>query len=345
MKMQNLPLTDGPVTLDGAISLQITGDGVQPWRIVHDRIDLFEPALLVRAVAPAGVRVTVISDTDTMEVQADSPDCVEGLDAVDWTFDLLVDGQLHQRITQPRAHGISQFTDIPGGEHRLEVWLDVASPVRVGRISIDDGASAKRFDDPRPKWIAYGSSITHCRGAHGPCETWPALVANRFDLNLTSLGYGGNCHMEPIIAKIIRDRPADYISMCLGINVMGSGSLNERTFRAAVIGMIDAAREGHPDVPMAIVSPICNPPREATPNMVDMTLVRMREYIKNAVDTFRAYGDDNVHYIDGLDLFGPDFVKHMPDELHPDADGMHVLARRYGDIVMPKLGLDCGLQI
>jgi hypothetical protein len=52
--------------------------------------------------------------------------------------------------------------------------------------------------------------------------------------DLTCLGYGGQRHLDPLIACTIRDRYADLISMCVGINIYGQGSLNVRTFLPAV---------------------------------------------------------------------------------------------------------------
>lgn len=337
--LQTLPLTGGAVSIDGAVSLQQSPDGIQPWRLNHERIKLFEPTLRGRASAPAGVRVSLVSDTATLEMEADSPVCEAQFSPDIWTFDLTVDGEMHQRVQLPADEGVFRFTDIPAGQHVLEVWLDLARPVRIRAVRIDKDTTAQPYIDDRPKWTVYGSSITHSRNAHGPAETWANMIARRFGLNLTGLGYGGNCHMEPMVAKMIRDLPADYISMCLGINVMGAGSLSPRTFRAAVIGMIETVREKHPDTPMVIVSPIYNPPREATPNAAEMTLQRMRGYIAEACDIYRGYGDIHLHYVDGLELFGTDYLHHMPDKLHPDADGQHAVAERYGRVVMPRFNL------
>ena len=341
MKEQNLPLRDGPVQFAGAVTLAHDDAGVHPWRLVHDDLPLYEPTLRDRAADPAGVRLTWISDTSSITLDVAPGD---GPSDQACTFDLLVDGVRHQRQTLPdEARGAVRFTDLPAGEHRLELYLPQRRSVRVVRLAIDDGASAKRWDDPRPKWLVYGSSITQCASAAGPSETWPAIVANRFDLNLTCLGYGGNCHMEPVVVRMMRDFEADYISLCLGINMMAN-SYSPRTFRAQVLGTMLTLRDGHPRTPMVVVSPICNPPRETTPNAVDLTLVKMRETIAEAVDVLRQRGDANVHYVDGLSLFGPDYVHHMPDELHPDAEGYRVLADRYAEVVMPVLGLEAGAQ-
>lgn len=333
---QALELTDGPMDFAGAVSLARDERGVHPWRLQVGDWPLYEPALRDRAADPAGVRLTFVSDTSRLTLEVAPGD---GPQERACTFDLLVDGVRHDRQELPEAQGVIEFTDIPTGEHRLELYLPQRRSVRVVRLAIDAGAAAKRWDDRRSKWLVYGSSITQCGEAAGPSETWPAIVANRFDLNLTCLGYGGNCHMEPVVARMMRDLPADCISLCLGINVMGALSYGPRTFRAAVLGTVLTLRDGHPDTPMAVVSPICNPPRETTPNAVGLTLADMRELIAEAVAVLRQRGDANVHYVDGLSVFGPEHAHHMPDELHPDAAGYRLLAERYAEAVMPVLGV------
>jgi lysophospholipase L1-like esterase len=144
------------------------------------------------------------------------------------------------------------------------------------------------------------------------------------------------------MARLIRDQPADCISLCLGINVVGQASLNLRTFRAAVIGVILTIRDGHPTTPMAVVSPIYSPPRETEPNRAGMTLPHAREQVQDAVAALRRRGDGNLHYISGLDLFGPDEAGYMPDQLHPNTDGNAVLAEHYAAMVMPLLGFTAG---
>lgn len=57
--------------------------------------------------------------------------------------------------------------------------------------------------------------------------------------------------------------------------------------------------------------------------------------VRDAVDALRALGDDNLHYVDGLEVFGPEQAIHMPDLVHPDAHGYRMLADRYAARVMP----------
>jgi hypothetical protein len=333
---QSIPLRGGPLTIEGAVSLEETEAGLHPWRLPVEQRDLFETSLISKASQPAGVRLTLVSDTSSVRLDVVPP----GIESnPPWVFDLLVDGQLHGRIHPPIDAETIQFDDIPAGDHQLELYLPSQYvPVVLRDLSIDEGASASDWTDTRRRILFYGSSITHCRHAAGPSETWPAIVAKRADLHLTSLGYGGDCHLDPMVGRMIRDLPADAIGLKLGINMM-SGSVSDRTFRAFAIGLIKSIRDGHPDTPLAVVSPICHPPNETTPNVVGMTLQIMRQRLAEAVDALQGYGDRNIHYVDGLSLMGPDDVHLYIDGIHPSAEGYRFLAEAYLREVMPQLGL------
>lgn len=334
---QSLDLVNGPVAFAGAVSLDVA-NGVFPWRLPVQDLELFEPDLRSRANMPAGVRASFVSDTRVLRADIERADAEHEREQYpQYQFDLCVDGKLHRRIETGAGSCELLFDDLPAGEKRIELWLTHRCPVRVRRIAIAAGAKARRFIDTRPKWTVYGSSITQCREAAGPTDIWPAIVASRFDLNLTCLGVGGQCHLDPMMARLIRDLPADLISLCIGINIMGIASLSPRTFRACVIGFIATIREKHPQTPMALVSPIFNPPRETTPNEVGMTLSRMRQTLQETAALLQARGDANLHYTDGLALFGPEFLHLMPDELHPNTEGYRVLADRYAEQVMPGI--------
>jgi len=334
---QALALTGSEVAFEGAVCIEVTANGVHPWRLPVAQRELFEPSVVKMASMPAGVRLTFVSDTPTItldfaarSVETDPP----------WVFDLRVDGALHQRVTPPIETDAIHFTDLPDGEHLLELYLPSQyAPVVVRALKIDAGATVRGWTDDRRRIALYGSSITHCRHAAGPSETWPALVAQQFGLHLTSLGYGGNCHLDPMVGRMIRDLPADYIGLKLGINMMGAASVSDRLFRALAIGLIRTIRDGHPDTPLAVVSPICHPPSETTENAVGMTLERMRERLAAACDVMRGQGDGNLHYVDGLSLMGPDDVHLYIDGIHPSAEGYRFLAKAWAREVAPKLGL------
>jgi lysophospholipase L1-like esterase len=311
---------DPRLTWQGHVSLQRAEDWVMPWRIPFEERGLFPPqALQDRAAMPAGVRIAFRSDTRGV-----GGSVVANATAAE--LELLCDGRLHGTVSLAGEERF-QFEGLPAGEKLLELWLPQTAEFRLRGLAVDVGATVAPFVDPRPRWITYGSSITHCGSAKRPTATWPSLVARERGLNLTCLGYGGNCHLDPMIARMMRGLPADYLSMCVGINIYGSGSLNARTFQGALIGFIRILREGHPETPLAVMSPIFSPPRETKPNAVGFTLEAMRAEVAAAVAALQAHGDRNVRYVDGLRVFGPEHAHLLPDQLHPNPEGYAVMAR------------------
>lgn len=313
---------DAPqLTWQGAVSLQKTEDGIMPWRTPHSSHILFPDPLLERSAMPAGVRISFQSNTTRISGNI-------ALQKESGMLDLCCDGEVVASLDLAQKDTFA-FENLPDGEKLIELWLPQFGRFQLRSLEIDDDATLNAFTDTRPRWMTYGSSITQCRTAASPTQTWPAIVAREHGLNLTCLGYGGQCHLDTMVARMIRDLPADYISMCLGINIQGASSLGPRAFRPAVIGAVQIVREKHPDIPIVLMSPICSPPREENPNTVGFHLKRMREEVKAAAEALQTHGDQNVHYVDGLRVFGADYVHLLPDDLHPDAEGYRVMGKNF----------------
>jgi hypothetical protein len=310
----------------GAVSVETGEDYLRPWRLPFAERELFpspEDAFAIRAGHPAGVRLRFSTDSRTLALRI-KPGASESMN--ERRYDLVRDNALLETVVVPDEADRVVFAELPAGTKTLEVWLPHVQPVLLQALEIDDGASLYPAADRRKRWITYGSSITHCGAAHSPSRTWPALVARKKGLHLTCLGYGGQCHIDSMVARMIRDLPADIITLKLGINVMGSGSLSPRSFKPAVIGTVRIIREKHPQVPLVLVSPGWNPPRESTPNAAEMTLEFMRTEIADAARRLRAAGDLNLYDVSGLEVLGPDLAENLPDELHPDAEGYERMA-------------------
>ena len=313
---------DAPqLTWQGAVSLQKTEDWVMPWRTPYPQHILFPDPLLERSAMPAGVRISFRSNTTRVSGNI-ARQKGSGM------LDLSCDGEVVASLDLA-GKDTFVFENLPEGEKLIELWLPQFGRFQLRSLEIDDGATLDAFTDPKLQWVTYGSSITQCRTAASPTQTWPAIVARTHGLNLTCLGYGGQCHLDAMIARMIRDLPADYISMCLGINIQGASSLGPRAFRPAIIGAVQIVREKHPDIPIVLMSPICSPPREKNPNTVGFHLKGMREEVQAATEALQTHGDQNVHYVDGLRVFGADYVHLLPDDLHPDAEGYRVMGKNF----------------
>lgn len=315
----------------GAVSLEQTENGVKPWRIPYKQYVLFPPnGINKTAEMCAGIRLRFKSDTTTVRLELSPYESAVQVDL------LCGDAPLQTFVLEPGESSLT-FDRLPNENKGIEIYLSQKNPAVVKSLHIDEGASWSIPADSRTKWITYGSSITQCGGAFSPAQTWPALVARRFGLDLTCLGYSGNCHLEPMVARLIRDLDADIISLCLGINVYGGSTLNKRTFQAAVIGFVQLVREKHPDKPLVVMSPIWSPPRENEKNTAGFTLCEMREEIVEAVANMTALGDDKLHYVDGLTIFHEQYAEHLPDNLHPNGQGYTIMGENFGDKVMAPL--------
>ncbi|MGH8882948.1 MAG: lipase, partial [Stackebrandtia sp.] len=122
---------------------------------------------------------------------------------------------------------------------------------------------------------------------------------------------------------------------------------------------IDTIRDGHPDTPIVLVSPIWCAPIEslAGPTIQDpsrsdewsiaagseadvaagkLSLRVVRAELAAIVDRRRADGDRRLSYVDGLSLYGePDAAAMpLPDNLHPGPDVQRLIGERFADRVL-----------
>jgi hypothetical protein len=230
----------------------------------------------------------------------------------------------------------------------VKIWLPQNCMVEV----IDLNANADwdvAPDSVQPKWIHYGSSISHCEEASGPLGVWPVAVARNLDLDVFNIGLSGSANLEHAVARTIRNLPADLISLKVGINIVNGANHTERTFGPAVHGFIDTIRDGHPTAPILVISPVCCPGHENNPGpssdvsgkvvgqefgpyewIGELTLRGIRKILAEIVEA-RAKEDSNIFYLDGLKLFNEVEAESMPDGIHPDAAGYETIAANFLD--------------
>lgn len=346
--MKSLPL--GEEWFHGAVSLERREGGIKPWRIPYRDYDLYPPAGIDGKVEIcAGVRLRLHTDALTIEV-AFAPLA----DAA--AFDCVAGGVLVQTLRLPAGATEALFSGLPAGGKDVEIWLPQNIGVTVTGLRIGSGAysigisdqaagwedvsgisgqasggepSAVPLTDKRPRWITYGSSITQCVGASSPSRAWPAIAAADNGFNLTSLGFSGNCHMEPMIGRLIRDLPADYISLCVGVNIYGAATSSPRMFKPLLIGLLETIRDKHSETPLLVISPIYGTTRETELNALGFTLPMMRDAVREVVELLQKRGDRHLHYRDGLTWLGPEEEALLADGLHPGPEGYELLGRRF----------------
>jgi hypothetical protein len=347
--VRTVPLLDGPVSIEGAVDVRRGAGYVRPFRLPVADLDLHHPALVFMASCPAGVRLRLRTDSTAVAFEVEQRFPPPEFETRTPTYDATVDNELVASAPVKGERERVVLDGLPAGDKVVEVWLPVFPGVRlVGDVEVDDGASAEPAADERTRWLVYGSSISHCMEAHGPARTWPATAARLLDRHLTSMGFAGMAHLDPLVARTIARLRVDQITLKLGINIHNGATLRERTFLPLVHGFLDGIRDGHPTTPITVVSPILSPSREddvrsertnmdgSVETLVgDLTLRQMRELLRSAVELRQRRGDEHLTYLDGTTLFGadPSDVDLLPDGLHPNGDGYELIGRRYAAAV------------
>jgi len=246
-----------------------------------------------------------------------------------------------------------RWDDLGGDDKAVEIWFPTNASVELRGLRIAEGSSLAAAPTAARRWTHYGSSISHCMDVDRPFDAWPAQVAMSAGVELTSFGFGGQCQLDPFMGRVIRDHPADVISLKLGINLVNAGSMTQRTFTPAVHGLLDAIRDGQPATPVLVVSPIFCPSAEQHPgptlfddrgiagfhpdaarvNPFGLTLEWIRATLESVVAVRRAAGDEHLHYLSGLELLGTDEADLLYDALHPSPKGYRLMGERFAATV------------
>lgn len=362
--------------IKGAFSLDQTTTGVVPHRLPAWALrQANDPQISMMESQPSGVRIAFRTTATEIELTllryrstyAGMPERAAGVVV------LTVDGTVSDSRTtsggslttidlgtgQPTVESgpefSTRFTGLPAEEKRIEIWLPHNETVEIRHIAANASIQAAH-EQPRRVWVHHGSSISHGSNATQPTDVWPVAVSRRANVDLRNLGFGGSALLDQFMARTIRDLPANVISLKVGINVVNLDVMRLRAFRAAVHGFLDTIRDGHPETPILLISPIHASIHETTPGpgafdleaiaegrvqfratgdsaevaAGKLTLISIRSELERIVAE-RREADANLHYLNGLDLFGaPDELDHpLPDGLHPDTASHLLIADRF----------------
>jgi hypothetical protein len=346
------------------------------------RAQCADPQLAMAESQPAGCRLAFRTRSTQIELDAlrTRPAYRGAPMRPDGVYDLLIDGQLTAQAgltggnvllkdaatgteeLLPGAPGTIRFAGLPDRQKTVEIWLPHNETTELIALRSDHPLEPSTI--ARPIWLHHGSSISHGSNALHPTGTWPALAAAGADVELINLGMGGAALLDPFTARTMRDIPADVISIKIGINIVNADLMRLRAFGPAVHGFLDTLRDGHPTTPIVVISALYCPIHEDTPGPLSpdfssgtmtfiatgdpaetaagkLTLRIMRRELAAIVEQ-RSIGDPNIHYLDGLTLYGPEDFAELPlaDNVHPGPQVHQRVGERFAhrilDMVMVR---------
>jgi lysophospholipase L1-like esterase len=180
----------------------------------------------------------------------------------------------------------------------------------------------------QPRWICYGDSIAEGWTASEPAGAWPAIAARVHGLDVVNLGYAGAARGEIVSAEMIAalPRPA-VISISHGTNCWNRIPHSATMMMAGVDAFLRILRDGHPEVPIVVCSPILRPDAESTKNKLGATLGDLREAIEDVVHSRIERGDERLTLVSGDGVLRGE---HLADGIHPSDAGHEILARVFG---------------
>ena len=368
--------------VDGVAELEPVDRGLRPHRLprkVRERDA--DPQLILMEAQPSGARVTLETEARRIELEVHATRVgYRMMPRPRGAIDVAIDGAHFQTspltggdaLELDMATGTGSTTtggtdtivldELAPGRKTVEFWLPHNEAVDLVELRSD--APVEPAPGTGPLWVHHGSSISQGSNAAHPTGIWPVIAARRGGARLHNLGFGGSALVDPFLARVIRDAPADLISVKLGINVVNLDAMRLRSFVPAVHGFLDTIRDGHPTTPLLLVSPLFCGIHEETPGpgSIDvasistgavqftatgtrgdtaqgrLTLQVIRDALAEVVGARRD--DPHLHYLDGLELYGAaDAEDHpLPDALHPDGETHRLIGTRFADRVFAPRG-------
>ncbi|MGH9017730.1 MAG: SGNH/GDSL hydrolase family protein, partial [Acidimicrobiales bacterium] len=186
----------------------------------------------------------------------------------------------------------------------------------------------------QPRWLAYGDAVTQGWLASSPPMAWPAVAGRKLGLDVCNLGYAGTARGESTSALLLAETPAEVVSIAFGLNNWSRVPHTMGLMAEEVRCFLSVVREGHPDVPVVVVSPTARPDAEETPNRVGATLAELRVAMEETVLDCIGEGDENLYLVEGLSAVG---AEDLEDAMYPGDEGHRRLAAAVAKILVPHL--------
>ena len=308
---------DYPEFFAGITALMRTAQGIVPRRLSDGAIAFctaLEKVKGARARGGAGIRLRAYSNAETVTIRlrlysTSAETCVMTLmDAA---------GTCERRQF---ADDAELSWDLPQGNDRFTIFFPWQGEVEVTDLRISEGAYFRPVPETDGKrWLFIGDSITQGMEAEFPERSFAALLAQKLGADFRNCGVGG-LKLEPEFVREALNGSFDAVMLAFGVNdasLKTPLSKFEENARS-VMENLSAQKTS-----VFVLTPLYWPD-ESEPGILE----KYREVLRRTAADFPGVG-----ILEGDSLL-PHDRKYFADGVHPNEDGMAILAENLWKTLM-----------
>lgn len=222
--------------------------------------------------------------------------------------------------------------NLPGEECEYMLHLPLRDGLEKIEIGVPREASVKQpaLDSPRQALkpvVIYGSSIQHGEAASRPGMAASNILRRRLDRDVINLGFSAQAHLDYEVARFM----AGIDAAAYVLDFMPNATPAE--IEEKVMPFVEIIRKARPDLPLVFIEvpEFAHAYKEFDQNYVKYIAVK-NSAIKQKFKELKDAGDDNIHYIDSVQLLQAD-GDGTTDGYHFSDTSM----TRYADLLQPLL--------
>ena len=304
-------------------------------RLLIERKNAYREPVWDLSQNPAGGRLRFSTDSTVVGIEAKSADydVMDHITRIGQSgFDIYVDGLFMGSVSPDASTKVYAEWQVGSSKavRNIEINMPLYKDVDIKAIGINDESCitpAKPFALDKPV-VFYGSSITQGGCAATPGTSYQSFISRWLNVDFVNLGFSGNGMGEPELAQAVSEIPASCIVLDHWGNILDGYGPN-------LPGFCSTIREKQPSTPIVVATPFFYCTDHIDPTLHNKIREDAHKFVRNS----RRKGDSNMHFLDGLNLLGPDETFGLVDGVHPISLGFYLIAKGFVPILKKVLSL------
>ncbi len=280
------------------------------------------------ASVPVGVRLEMVGDAEAVDVAYRTTTGNLGYrgDGAGVTFSVWRAGRQIDEAEAELGDGLIRLrlgTLVP--ERPATIYVPEGMLPVIRSLTAVHGEIAPAPAEPR--WLAYGDSTTQGWIASGPAQAWAAIAARKAGLDLVNMGYAQSGRGDIASAEHLAALEADVITISYGASCWSRVPHTSAMVEVGLDAFLDVVRQGHPETPIVVMSPVAWPEADHAPNRLGATLDEIRRSIESVTRWRIREGDVNLALLPGRDVIDE---WYLTDGIYPGDEGHKRIAAAIG---------------